>query len=155
MQITVGIITISDRSSGEYVDLGGKQERICSKDWLASPGRDDYSGQCEADPKRSAFSQQGCALILTTGDRSRPARRHAKLSGVMRVEIPGFGETMRGESMKITPNAILSRSLAAIVDLSLVIALPGKPSGAVECTGFVVGASTNSVAVAQRVPNSC
>ena len=29
-----------------------------------------------------------------------------------------------------TPNSILSRSLAAIVDSSLVIALPGKPSGA-------------------------
>ena len=34
----------------------------------------------------------------------------------MRVEFPGFGEVMRAESMKITPNAILSRSLAAIVD---------------------------------------
>jgi len=43
---------------------------------------------------------------------------------------------MRAESMKITPNAILSRNLAAVVDDSLVIALPGKPSGAVECLGL-------------------
>ena len=57
----------------------------------------------------------------------------------MRVELPGFGEAMRMESMKITPNAILSRSLAAVVEQSLVIALPGKPSGAVECLGFVAG----------------
>ena len=57
--------------------------------------------------------------------------------------------------MKITPNAILSRSLAAIVDRSLVIALPGKPSGAVECLGFVAGAIPHCVALAQRKPTSC
>ena len=74
---------------------------------------------------------------------------------IMRLEIPGFGEVMRAQSMKITPNAILSRSLAAIVDSSLVIALPGKPSGAVECLGFVEGAIPHSVALAQRKPTSC
>ena len=56
--------------------------------------------------------------------------------------------------MKITPNAILSRSLAAMVDLSLVIALPGKPSGAVECLGFVAGAIPTPW-LAQRMPTSC
>jgi molybdopterin adenylyltransferase len=73
----------------------------------------------------------------------------------MRVELPGFGEVMRAESMKITPNAIISRNLAAVVDDSLVIALPGKPSGAVECLGFVSGAIPHGVAVAQRQPTSC
>ena len=73
----------------------------------------------------------------------------------MRVELPGFGEVMRAESMKIKPNSILSRSLAAIVDNSLVIALPGKPSGAVECLGFIRGAISHGVALAQRKPTSC
>jgi molybdopterin adenylyltransferase len=73
----------------------------------------------------------------------------------MRVELPGFGEVMRAESMKITPNSILSRSLAAVVDLSLVIALPGKPNGALECLGFVQGAIPHGVALAQRTPTSC
>ena len=58
-------------------------------------------------------------------------------------------------SLEITPNAILSRSLAAIVDRSLVVALPGKPSGAVECLGFVKGAIPHSVKLAQGVPSSC
>ena len=57
--------------------------------------------------------------------------------------------------MKITPNAILSRNLAAVVEQSLVIALPGKPSGAIECLGFVAGAIPHGVALAQRVPTSC
>ena len=50
---------------------------------------------------------------------------------VLERELPGFGEIMRSKSFEITPNAILSRSLAAIVRTSLVIALPGKPKGAV------------------------
>ena len=51
------------------------------------------------------------------------------IRAIGRVELPGFGEVMRAEAMKLTPNAILSRCLAAIVDSALVIALPGKPQG--------------------------
>jgi molybdopterin adenylyltransferase len=73
----------------------------------------------------------------------------------MRVELPGFGEIMRAESIKLTPNAILSRSLAAVVDRSLVIALPGKPAGAVDCLKFVAAAIPHAVKVAQGLPTSC
>jgi molybdopterin adenylyltransferase len=62
---------------------------------------------------------------------------------------------MRMESMKITRNAILSRNLAAVVDRTLVVCLPGKPSGAVECLSFVVGAIPHCVEVLQEVPTSC
>ena len=96
-------------------------------------------------------------MILTTGGTGITSRdvTPEAIRAIMRVELPGFGELMRAESMKITPNGILSRSLAAIVDLSLVIALPGKPSGAVECLGFVAGAIPHAVALAHRVPTSC
>jgi molybdopterin adenylyltransferase len=57
--------------------------------------------------------------------------------------------------MKLTPNAILSRSLAALVDSTLVIALPGKPQGAVDCLGFVAGAVPHAVKIATNVPDSC
>ena len=70
-------------------------------------------------------------------------------------ELPGFGELMRMESLKVTPNAILSRSLAVVVEKGLVICLPGKPSGAVECLGFVLGAIPHCVEVVQEVPTSC
>jgi molybdopterin adenylyltransferase len=104
-----------------------------------------------------SFSQQDCGLILTTGGTGIAERdvTPEAIRAIMRVELPGFGEAMRAESMKITPNAILSRSLAAIVDVSLVIALPGKPRGAVECLGFVAGAIPHAVALAQRLPTSC
>ena len=160
MQIVVGIITISDRASaGEYADLGGP----ALKEFAEKAG---WQVLAEAivpdDTKRiqetiHSFSKQGCGLILTTGGTGVAERdvTPEAVRAIMRTEIPGFGEMMRAESVKITPNAILSRSLAAIVDLALVIALPGKPSGAVECLGFVVGAIPHAVALAQRLPTSC
>ena len=160
MQITVGVITISDRASGgKYDDLGGPALKEAAQKY-------GWSVQSEAiipdeinriQETIRAFSAQGCGLILTTGGTGIAIRdvTPEAIRGIMRVEVPGFGEAMRMESLKITPNAILSRSLAAVVDQSLVIALPGKPSGAVECLGFVIGAIPHAVALAQRVPTSC
>jgi molybdopterin adenylyltransferase len=160
MQITVGIITISDRAtSGEYEDLGGPavKEAAEKQGWqvLSEAVVPDDAARIQETIR--AFSNQGCGLILTTGGTGVAERdvTPEAIRAIMRVEIPGFGETMRRESTKITPNAILSRGLAAIVDRSLVIALPGKPSGAVECLGFVLGAIPHAVALAQRVPTSC
>jgi len=158
--IVVGIITISDRASaGDYQDLGGPalKEAAHKAGWqvLAEAIVPDEIARIQETLR--SFSKQGCGLILTTGGTGVGPRdvTPEAIRAIMRVEIPGFGEVMRVESMKITPNAILSRSLAAIVDLSLVIALPGKPSGAVECLGFVEGAIPHAVALAQRVPTSC
>ncbi len=160
MQIVVGIVTISDRASaGEYKDFGGPalKEAAQKAGWeiLSEAVVPDDSARIQEAIR--SFSQQGCGLILTTGGTGVGPRdvTPEAIRAIMRVELPGFGEVMRAESMKMTPNSILSRSLAAIIDLSLVIALPGKPSGAVECLGFVQGAIPHGVALAQRVPTSC
>ncbi len=158
--ITVGIITISDRASaGDYADLGGPalKEASLKNGWQVQSEAIIPDELTRIQETIRAFSAQGCGLILATGGTGIAARdvTPEAIRGIMRVEIPGFGEAMRIESMKITPNAILSRSLAAVVDQSLVIALPGKPSGAVECLGFVTGAIPHAVALAQRVPTSC
>ena len=156
----VGIITVSDRASeGVYEDLGGPALRNAAEGY-------GWTVQSEAivpdelqriqDAIRS-FSAQGCGLILTTGGTGIAERdvTPEAIRGIMRVEIPGFGEVMRMKSLELTPNAILSRSLAAVVDRSLVIALPGKPQGAVDCLSFVLGAIPHSVKLAQKVPTSC
>ena len=160
MQITVGIITISERANaGDYADLGGPALKAAAQKaaWqvLAEAIVPDDAKRIQ-DTIRS-FSKQGCGLILTTGGTGIAPRdvTPEAIRAIMRVELPGFGELMRAESMKITPNAILSRNLAAVVDGSLVIALPGKPSGAVECLSFVQGAIPHGVAVAQGTPTSC
>jgi len=160
MQTQVGIITISDRASaGEYEDLGGPAlKQVAQKiGWhvLAEAIVPDEMARIQETIR--SFARQGCGLILTTGGTGIGPRdvTPEAIRAMMRVELPGFGEVMRAESMKITPNAILSRNLAAVVDQALVIALPGKPSGAVECLGFVQGAIPHGVALAQRTPTSC
>src|ERR1700686_605108 len=159
-QTTAGVITISDRASeGLYDDLGGPalKKAAIQYGWqvLAEAIVPDDIARIQ-DAIRS-LSAQGCGLILTTGGTGAAPRdvTPEAIRAIMRAELPGFGEVMRSESMKITPNAILSRSLAAIVDLALVIALPGKPSGAVECLGFIRGAIPHAVALARRAPTSC
>jgi molybdopterin adenylyltransferase len=158
--LSVGIITVSDRASaGEYEDHGGPAVRAAcvERGWevIAEAIVPDELDRIQATIR--AFSAQGCGLVLTTGGTGIAERdvTPEAVRGIMRVEIPGFGETMRMRSLAITPNAILSRSLAAIVDRSLVIALPGKPSGAVECLGFVEGAIPHSVKLARKEPTSC
>ena len=160
MQIIVGIITVSDRASkGLYDDLGGpalKQEAE-SHGWkiVAETLVPDEKG----DIQRAVREQvaKGCQLVLTTGG-TGVALRDVTPEAVREIavrELPGFGEVMRAESMKITKNAILSRNLAVVVDKTLVICLPGKPNWAVECLGFVAGAIPHCVEVLQEVPTSC
>ncbi len=160
MHIPVGIITVSDRAAaGDYADLGGPalKEAALKFGWDVSAEAVVADDAARIQETIRSFSAQGCGLILTTGGTGIADRdvTPEAIRAIMRVEVPGFGETMRRESMAITPNAMLSRSLAAIVDSSLVIALPGKPSGAVECLGFVAGAIPHAVALAQRIPTSC
>ena len=160
LPIQVGIITVSDRASeGGYDDLGGPAVAEASRGygWAVMAEAivpDDLERIQEAV---RSFEAQGCGLILTTGGTGIAERdvTPEAIRGLMRVEIPGFGELMRMKSLELTPNAILSRSLAAIVGRALVIALPGKPQGAVDCLGFVIGAIPHSVKLAQRVPTSC
>jgi molybdopterin adenylyltransferase len=159
-QITVGVITVSDRASqGLYDDLGGPvlKEAATRYGWqiLAEAIVPDDIVRIQETIR--SFSAQGCALILSTGGTGAALRdvTPEAIRAMMRVELPGFGEVMRHESLKLTPNAILSRCLAAIVDRSLVIALPGKPQGAVDCLGFVMGAIPHAVNIAQEIPTSC
>ena len=158
--ITVGIITISDRASqGEYDDLGGPalREAAIRYGWqvLAEAIVPDEITRIQEAIR--SFSRQGCGLVLATGGTGVAERDRTPeaIRAIMRVEVPGFGEVMRAESMKLTPNAILSRCLGAVVDSSLVLALPGKPQGAVDCLGFVAGAIPHGVKIAQKVPTSC
>jgi len=158
--IVVGVITVSDRAaSGEYEDLGGPALRdACGyRGWTVEA---EAVVPDDAERIRHAirgFSSQGCGLVLTTGGTGIALRdvTPEAIRSIMRVEIPGFGEAMRMRSLEVTPNAIVSRGLAAIVDRSLVIALPGKPSGAVECLGFVEGAIPHAVKLARGESTSC
>ena len=160
MQIQVGIITISDRASkGVYDDLGGPALQKAAETYGWRILADALVPDEKSEIQRAIREQinKGCQLILTTGG-TGVALRDVTPEAVREIalrELPGFGEIMRIESMKITKNAILSRNLAVVVEKTLLICLPGKPSGAVECLSFVVGAIPHCVEVLQEVPTSC
>jgi len=160
MQIQVGILTISDRAArGLYDDLGGPALKQAAENYgwkvAAETMVPDEKGEIQKAIRRQIA--EGCHLILTTGG-TGVATRDVTPEAVREIalrELPGFGEVMRAESMKITRNAILSRNLAVVVDRALVLCLPGKPRGAVECLSFVVDAVPHCVEVLQEVPTSC
>ena len=160
MKLQVGIITISDRASrGEYDDLGGPalKEAAAARGWVVAAEALVPDEKAEIQRAIRAHIDSGCHLVLTTGGTGISARdvTPEAVREIATLELPGFGEVMRAESMKLTPNSILSRNLAAVVGRTLVICLPGKPKGAVECLGFVEGAIPHSVEILQEVPTSC
>src|SRR5260221_395094 len=136
MQIQTGIITVSDRASkGLYDDLGGPALKEAAEGYGWKVTAESLVPDEKRNIQRAIREQvaRGCQLILTTGG-TGVALRDVTPEAVPEIavrELPGFGEIMRLESMKITKNAILSRNLAAGVDKALVLCLPGKPSGAV------------------------
>ena len=160
MQIQVGIISVSDRATqGVHEDAGGPALNEAATGYGWEVLAEDVVPDEISDIQRALRTQvnKGCQLILTTGG-TGVAPRDVTPEAVREMavrELPGFGEVMRIESMKITPNAILSRNLAAVIDTALVICLPGKPKGAVECLGFVEGAIPHCIKVLQEVPTSC
>ena len=160
MQIQVGIITISDRASkGTYDDKSGPALKAAAEGYGWQVLAESLVSDDKQEIQRAVREQvlRGCQLILTTGG-TGVGPRDVTPEAVREIavrELPGFGEVMRLESMRLTRNAILSRSLAVVVEKSLVICLPGKPRGAVECLGFVAGAVPHCLEVLGGGPTSC
>jgi len=145
MDINTGIITISDRASaGAYPDLSGPalREAVEAYGWkvVAEALAPDEPEQIQRLIRDQI--ERGCRVILTTGGTGVSPRdvTPEAVRAIASHELPGFGEVMRRESLKVTPHAILSRCLAVAVRGSLVVCLPGKPAGAVECLHFVAAA---------------
>jgi molybdopterin adenylyltransferase len=73
-------------------------------------------------------------LILTTGGTGlgpRDLTPEATLEVIDR-RVPGMEEAMRHESMRFTPYAMISRAIAGTAGKSLIVNLPGNPTGALE-----------------------
>jgi molybdopterin adenylyltransferase len=73
-------------------------------------------------------------LIVTTGGTGIAARdvTPEATTGVCDRLIPGVAECMRREGSKKTPRAALSRAVCGVRGTTMILNLPGSPSGAVE-----------------------
>ena len=148
---TVGILTISDKGSkGERQDRSGEVIReTLSK-------MDVRIVNYDIVPDEKAFIAQklikwadddGIDVIITTGGTGlspRDVTPEATLSVVDRV-VPGLAETMRAESLKKTPMAMLSRAVAGARGSCLIINLPGNPKAVRECLEPVMPALSHAV----------
>ncbi len=145
MKAKIGIINVSDRASqGIYEDIPGKEALKLLENYLISEW--EYSYAVIPDEKDQISDkiiemsdEEGCCLIITTGG-TGPAPRDVTpeaTEAVCERMMPGFGEAMRAESLKIVPTAILSRQVAGLRGNSLIINLPGKPKAIKECLDVV------------------
>ena len=151
--ISVAIITVSDRASrGEYEDKSGVALRqFCEKrGWEVLEQAIVPDDQKVIQSRTIKFSGRCNVVLLTggTGIAERDVTPEA-IRAISTKELPGFGEVMRAKSFERFPNAILSRSIAAVIGQSLVICLPGSPKGAVECLEFVADAISHAVELLQ------
>ncbi len=138
MEIRFGILTASDRSArGERADVSGPAlaDLIRARGWPVVEQAilpDDRSALAAA---MRAWADGGSMdVILVTGGTGfapRDVTPEATLDVVERI-VPGLPEAMRAASLKITPNAMLSRLAAGIRKQTLIVDLPGSPKGAVE-----------------------
>jgi molybdopterin adenylyltransferase len=147
--ITAGIITVSDRAfRGEYEDKSGPSlKALCEKRGWKITGSAVVPDEEALIGDKTVELAKTCSLVLLTGGTGITERdvTPEALCAVATKELPGFGEVMRAKSFERFPHAILSRSMAAVVGRSLVIALPGSPKGAVECLEFVADAIPHAI----------
>jgi molybdopterin adenylyltransferase len=77
-------------------------------------------------------------LVLTTGGTGFAPRdvTPEATASVLEREAPGIAEAIRSDALGRTPHALLSRGLAGLRGVTLVVNLPGSPGGCRD--GFAV-----------------
>ena len=143
--VKIGVINVSDRASqGIYEDIPGKEAVRLLRDYLVTEFEPVYrvipdeQDQLEETMKFLA-DEAGCCLVVTTGG-TGPAPRDVTpeaTEAVCEKMLPGLGEAMRAESLKIVPTAILSRQVAGTRGSCLIVNLPGKPKAIEECLQII------------------
>ena len=138
MTLRFAVLTISDRSAhGEREDRSGPAllEKIRAAGW-------EVVQQAIVPDELQVITQTLIAwadsdmldIIITTGGTGFAPRdiTPEATRQVIERETPGLSEAMRAASLKVTPHAMLSRSVAGIRRRTLIVNLPGSPRGAVE-----------------------
>jgi molybdopterin adenylyltransferase len=141
---TLGIITVSDRSSqGKRDDSSGLVIESCLSNYpvklVSYVVVPDELEEIE-DALLKMVDQERVDLIFTTGGTGFSPRdiTPEATKKVVEREVPGIPEAMRAMGMQITKRAMLSRAVAGIRKNSLIVNLPGSPKAVRENLSFVL-----------------
>ncbi len=160
MTIRFGILTLSDRSSrGERADSSGPAlaSLIQAEGWLLA--RHSVLPDEESSIRDMLISwsdSHELDVILTTGGTGFSPRdvTPEATRAVIERETPGLVEAMRAASLKVTPHAMLSRTVAGIRGKTLIVNLPGSPKGAVENLQIILPVIPHAVQLLHEDPAS-
>jgi len=133
---TAAVITVSDSCSrGERVDLSGPAVAEALKKQgfrvVATQIVQDDSMQIQNALVHFALEVRFIVTTGGTGIAPRDVTPEAT-AAICDLLIDGVGERMRVEGAKKTPFAALSRGVCGVREKTLILNLPGSPSGAVE-----------------------
>jgi molybdopterin adenylyltransferase len=139
---TAAVITVSDsRSRGEREDISGPAvAEVLKKSGfrvVATRIVQDDSMQIQNALVHFALEAQFIVTTGGTGIGLRDVTPEATEAICERL-IDGVGERMRGEGLKKTPFAALSRGVCGVRGKTLILNVPGSPSGAVDSLQAVV-----------------
>jgi molybdenum cofactor synthesis domain-containing protein len=147
------VITVSDACSrGERPDDSGELlvqllsdlgAEIVAKEIVA----DDLDPLSET--LRKSARRQDVNLIITTGGTGLGPRDNTPEATlkVIEREAPGLAEAMRGETLRHTPMAMISRGVAGVCSGTLIVNLPGSPKAVRESFAVVSPVLNHAVAL--------
>jgi molybdopterin adenylyltransferase len=141
--MTAAVLTVSDSSYNKTrEDLSGPEVKRALEQAGFSVVATDLVPDHRISIENSLIHLCDVAkLVVTTGGTGvaeRDVTPEATVSICDRI-VPGIGERMRAEGVKITPMSALSRAVCGIRGTSLVLNLPGNPKAARESLDAVIG----------------
>lgn len=149
--LRVGVLTSSDtRSAGGGEDTSGAalKELSEARGWTVVDYRllpDDRDAIAAALVEMA--DEACCDVIFTTGGTGlgpRDVLPETTLA-VCDREVPGIGEVIRSESLKITDRAMISRGTAGQRGTTLIVNMPGSEKAVRESFAFVEGVIEHAV----------
>lgn len=149
----VALVTVSDSAAqGARPDGSGPalSERCRALGWQVVSSEILSDDQTTLEARLAALADSGAAdLILTTGGTGIGPRDSTPeaTAAICAKLLPGLGELMRAEGRRKNPRAVLSRAVAGVRALTLIVNVPGSPRGAVESLDAVAELLPHAVAV--------
>jgi molybdopterin adenylyltransferase len=140
--MTVSVLTISDSCSrGEKQDLSGPAVAAAlAQHKFQVVARDVVADESAAIQQKLIELCASARLVATTGGTGvapRDVTPEATAAVCDRL-VEGIAEQMRFQGKKKTPFAALSRAICGVRGTTLILNLPGSPTGAVESLEAVI-----------------